>query len=132
MNFDIQKLIEVLGVNVQLLLVLVVMMALDIIAGCTRAIVEHDFQSKIFREGLAKKLYELMLIVVAYLVDYTLGTKVVGIAVTSMLIGAEAYSIVFENAAHFISIPGVLEDAINSLRQEKVKEEEEADNGQRL
>lgn len=125
---DVKQIVEILGVDVKLLIVLVVMMALDILAGSIRAVVEKDFKSKIFREGLAKKLFEIMLIVVSYLVDYCLQTHIVGKAVTLMLIGAEAYSIVFENAAKFVSVPSVLEDAINTLRKEK----EEQDNGERF
>ena len=127
----VQDIIKAMSVRTDLLIVLVGVMGLDILVGCIRAFSEGSFKSKIFREGLAKKLYEIILIIVAYIVDYVLGTNYIGVAVSVMLIGAEAYSVVIENISKVVEIPQPLIDAIDRLKGKK-EEVEEDDNGERF
>lgn len=126
---DIRNIISVLNIRVDLIIILLSLMALDIFVGVIKAFYEKNFQSKILREGLIKKLFEIIIICIGYLIDYILEIHNVGIAVLVMLIGAEMYSIVIENASKFIPIPKMLRNMIDNLRSEK---EEEVDNGERL
>ena len=126
---DIKSIIAELGVRVDLIVILLILMVLDILVGIIRAFYQGTFKSKILREGLIKKLFEVIIILIGYVLDYVLGLKNIGVAVTYLLIGAEAYSIVVENISEFIPIPQILKDAIDSLRGEK---KEDIDNGERF
>lgn len=125
----IKEIIAQLGVRVDFVVILLALMLVDIICGVIKALYLNEFRSSIFREGLIKKFFEVVIVCAAYLIDYVLGTRQVGLAVLIMLIGAELYSIIFENASKFVHVPKILEDAVNSMRGEK---EEEIDNGERL
>lgn len=126
----IKDIIQQLGVRVDFVIILLALMLVDIICGVVKALYLGEFKSSIFREGLIKKFFEVVIVCAGYLIDYVLGTRNVGLAVLIMLIGAELYSIIFENAATFVHVPKVLEDAVNSMREEK--KEEEIDNGERF
>jgi len=125
---DIKAIIEQLGVRVDLILILLGLMALDIIVGVIKAFYLKNFQSKILREGLIKKLFEIVIILIGYVLDYVLNIKQIGLAVIMLLIGAETYSIVIENISEFVPIPKILKEMIEKLKGE----EEEVDNGERF
>ena len=99
-------------------------MLLDIITGTIGALVDKDFKSTIFRQGLFKKLLEIVLIVVGYILDYTIQVDYIGIACIYLVIGMEAYSIIIENASQYIPIPEWLKTIIEDLKNgnHKVKE----------
>lgn len=122
---DIKEIIQQLGVRVDLIVILLGLMATDIFAGVVKAFYLGEFQSKILREGLIKKLFEIVIIVIGYVLDYVLNLKQIGVAVSLILIGAETYSIVIENASTFVPIPKVLKNAIDTLKSEDDKNEEE-------
>lgn len=99
-------------------------MLLDIITGTIGALINKDFKSTIFRQGLFKKLLEIVLIVVGYILDYTVQVEYIGVACIYLVIGMEAYSIVIENASAYIPIPEWLKTIIEDLKNgnHKVKE----------
>lgn len=96
-------------------------MLLDIISGTIGALIKKDFKSTIFREGLFKKLLELVLVVVGYLLDYTLSVQYIGQACMILVIGMEAYSVVIENMSGYIDIPQWLKDILEQLKSGEVK-----------
>lgn len=110
-------------VDTKLIPVVLVFMLLDIITGTVGAFKDKDFKSTVFREGLFKKLLELILIVVGYLLDYTLSLKYIGVACNYLIIGMEAYSIVIENMSDYIPLPEWLKEIIEKLKNGEVKDE---------
>lgn len=107
------------SLDLKMLPVLLIVMLLDIITGTIGALLKNDFKSTIFREGLFKKLLEIVLVVVGYLLDYTLSVQYIGDACMVLVIGMEMYSIVLENMADYIEIPQWLKDIIESLKNGK-------------
>lgn len=109
------------NIDLKLLPVLLIVMLLDIISGTIGALIKKDFKSTIFREGLFKKLLELVLVVVGYLLDYTLSVQYIGQACMILVIGMEAYSVVIENMSGYIDIPQWLKDILEQLKSGEVK-----------
>lgn len=109
------------NIDLKLLPVLLIVMLLDIISGTIGALIKKDFKSTIFREGLFKKLLELVLVVVGYLLDYTLSVQYIGQACMILVIGMEAYSVVIENMSDYIDIPQWLKDILQQLKSGEVK-----------
>lgn len=109
------------NIDLKLLPVLLIVMLLDIISGTIGALIKKDFKSTIFREGLFKKLLELVLVVVGYLLDYTLSVQYIGQACMILVIGMEAYSVVIENMSDYIDIPQWLKDILEQLKSGEVK-----------
>lgn len=114
-----KEIIEQLGVRTDFLLILVILMGVDILVGIIRAFHNREFKSSILREGLIKKLFEVIICILGYIGDYVIGINQVGLAVTILLIGAEMYSIVIENASDFVPIPKPLKDLIANLKGEE-------------
>lgn len=110
------------SLDLKLLPVLMIVMLLDIITGTLGALLKKDFKSTVFREGLFKKLLEVVLVVVGYLLDYTLSVEYIGTACMIMVIGMELYSIVFENMSEYIEIPDWLKNIIDCMRKGEVKD----------
>lgn len=104
------------SLDLKLLPVLMIVMLLDIVTGTLGALIKKDFKSTVFREGLFKKLLEIVLVVVGYLMDYTLSVNYIGTACMVMVIGMELYSIVIENMSEYIELPDWLKQLINQLR----------------
>lgn len=105
--------------DLKMLPVLLIAMLLDIITGTIGALIKKDFKSTVFREGLFKKLLELVLVVVGYLLDYVLTVSYIGTACMILVIGMELYSIVIENMAEYIDIPQWLKDILEQLKVER-------------
>lgn len=112
------------SIDLKLLPVLLIVMLLDIISGTIGALLKKDFKSTIFREGLFKKLLELVLVVVGYLLDYTLSVQYIGQACMILVIGMEAYSVVIENMSGYIDIPQWLKDILEQLKSGEVKNDD--------
>lgn len=110
------------SLDLKLLPVLMIVMLLDIVTGTLGALIKKDFKSTVFREGLFKKLLEIVLVVVGYLMDYTLSVNYIGTACMVMVIGMELYSIVIENMSEYIELPEWLKNLIDSMRKSEVKE----------
>lgn len=113
------------GVDLKLLPVVLILMLLDILTGTIGAFKDKDFKSTTFREGLFKKLLEVILIVVGYLLDYTLTFNYIGVSCMYLIIGMEAYSIVIENMGDYIPLPDWLKTIINDLKNGEVKNDKD-------
>lgn len=120
----IEDLTKLISPNYDLLIVLMIVMLLDVITGVIGAFINKEFNSTTFRQGLFKKVYEIILILVAYIIDYVLKVDYIGTALLTMCIGLEIYSIVIENISKYVPIPDWLKDIIEHLRaSDKQKEE---------
>ena len=107
-----------LQIRKDFILIILILMVLDVITGVVKAFLDKNFQSTIFRQGLYKKVYELIIILVGYILDYVLGLNYIGEALIFMIIGLEAYSIVIENASEYVPIPSWLKQIIEKLKAE--------------
>lgn len=97
---------------------------LDIITGIIKAIMEHDLQSSKFKQGLLKKVYDYILVVIAFCLDYMLKVDYVSQTSLYCLIAMEFYSCI-ENLREYVPIPNALEKALNVLQDKGTKEEGE-------
>lgn len=120
MDFMTRFIDYIKSLDLKLLPVLMIAMLLDIVTGTIGALIKKDFKSTVFREGLFKKLLEIVLVVVGYLMDYTLSVTYIGMACLIMVIGMELYSIVFENMAEYINIPDWLKKLIEAMKNGEV------------
>lgn len=110
------------GVDKGLLVILVIIMGLDILTGSIGALLKKEFKSNVFREGLYKKLMEIVIVIVGYALDYVLAVDYIGKSCIYLVIGMECYSVIIENAGQYIPIPEWLKNLINGLQN---KDEEE-------
>jgi len=118
-----EELIKILEcVDKTRLMLACICMALDIFTGTLGALISKSFKSTIFREGLFKKILEIITIVVGYILDYTLDVHYIGIACIYLVIGMEVYSIIIENASEYIPIPDWLKSIIVNLKEHKTSD----------
>ena len=93
-----------------------IVMALDILTGTIKALLEKDFSSTVFRNGLFKKMLELVVIVCGGIMDYVLSTDYIMYACYYLVIGMELYSILLENMKDYISLPDWLTGLIDTIK----------------
>lgn len=111
---DVIKLIQM---NEKGIAVLSVAIALDIVTGIIKAILSHDLRSSKFKEGMLKKCYDYILVVIAFCLDYTLKVSYVSNATLYCLIAMEFYSCI-ENLREYVPVPEPLSNALNLLQKE--------------
>lgn len=111
---DVIKLIQM---NEGAIAVMSVAIALDIVTGIIKAILSHDLKSSRFKEGMLKKCYDYILVVIAFCLDYILKVRYVGNATLYCLIAMEFYSCI-ENLREYVPIPEVLSNALNVLQKQ--------------
>lgn len=110
-----QELTDLLKANQTAIIILGVMITLDILSGIVKAVIAKDLKSSIMREGLLKKVLELIVVVVAFACDLLLGVKYIGNIVTVAFIGMEGLS-VLENAGEYIPLPDGLKSILEALK----------------
>lgn len=116
MNF-----INDLYIRADFIIIILILMILDILSGVIKAFIDKEFSSSVFRQGLFKKVYELIIIIVGYILDYVLQLEYIGITLSMMIIGLETYSIVIENASTYIPIPDFFKNIIINLKEGEKK-----------
>ena len=94
-----------------------VAIALDIVTGIIKAILSHDLKSSRFKEGMLKKCYDYILVVIAFCLDYILKVSYVSNATLYCLIAMEFYSCI-ENLREYVPIPEALSNALNVLQKQ--------------
>ena len=114
-----------------MLIALVVLMALDYVTGVICAIADHKLSSSVGFRGIFKKVFVLMLVGVANIVDvHVVGSgSALRAAVICFYLSNEGVSIL-ENAAHIgLPIPEKLKVVLEQLhgRTDEKKEEENHD-----
>ena len=110
------ELIELLKIGQKGIIVLSIAIVLDMVTGVIKAIMNHDLQSSEFRKGLLKKLLDIVLVVVAYSLDWLLSFNYIGISVLYFLIAMEFYS-VLENVREYLPLPELLIKILDMLQK---------------
>ena len=110
-----------------LMIALIVLMTLDYVSGVMCAIVDRKLSSAVGFKGICKKVFILMLVGVAHIIDlHVVGTgSALRGAVICFYMSNEALSL-FENAAHIgLPIPDKLREALAQLhgRDDKDKDD---------
>jgi toxin secretion/phage lysis holin len=99
---------------------LLCMMAIDIITGFMVAKKNEVIQSSIFREGLMRKLYILLLIGAVYMIDkLVLDTGYMGDGVTIAFVINEFISITENGGKLGVWMPQKVKDVIAALKENK-------------
>ena len=111
-------LIDLVVVNTDGLIVVSIAILLDMLTGVIKACLSHQLSSSEFRTGLLKKVLDYVLIIVAFSLDYLLGTEYLGNAVLYSLILMEFYSVI-ENVELYIPLPEALKKVLSSLREKE-------------
>ena len=99
-------------------LVVAIAIVLDIVSGLIKATLKHDVRSSAFREGLLKKVLDLVIIVVAFSMDFLLGLTYIGKGVLFSIVAMEFYS-VLENVKEYMPLPEALVNAMDLLQGRK-------------
>jgi toxin secretion/phage lysis holin len=111
-----------------LIYVLTIVIALDIITGVVKAVIEHDLKSCKFKEGILKKFYDYILCLLGVCLDYVLKVDYACDMCVYAMIAMEMYSCI-ENLRNYISVPEGIQKLLHTLDNsyvEKTVEAEEA------
>ena len=109
------ELIELLKIGKKGIIVLSIAIVLDMVTGVIKAIMNHNLQSSEFRKGLLK-LLDIVLVLVAYSLDWLLSFNYIGISVLYFLIAMEFYS-VLENVREYLPLPELLIKILDMLQK---------------
>lgn len=112
-----ENVIKLIQMNGGAIAVMSIAIALDIVTGVIKAILSHDLKSSQFKEGMLKKCYDYILVVIAFCLDYCLKVNYVSNATLYCLIAMEFYSCI-ENLREYVSIPEALSNALNVLQKQ--------------
>lgn len=110
-----QELLNLLKANQTPFIILGVMIILDVVSGLIKAVLNKDLKSSVMREGLLKKLLELIVVIVAFACDILLGVSYIGNIVIVAFVGMEGLSIL-ENAGEYIPLPDGLKNILEALK----------------
>lgn len=111
---NVTKLIQM---NEGAIAVMSIAIALDIVTGIIKAVLSHELKSSQFKEGLLKKCYDYILVVIAFCLDYILKVNYVSNATLYCLIAMEFYSCI-ENLREYVPIPEALSNALDVLHKQ--------------
>lgn len=114
----LNTILNIWSANAKYIVCLLILMGLDVVAGVMIAFVKKEYKSCLFREGLVKKVLEVLLVLVGFVLDAVLDMTGVGYAVLIGLSVSEAYSIVIENIGTYIDVPSVLKDLLQKKKEE--------------
>ena len=113
---------ELMRSDASKIVILSIAVVLDMITGVIKAVISHDLKSSVFKQGLLKKCYDYVLVVIAVCLDFLLGVEYIGTATLFCLIAMEFYSCV-ENLREYVPVPDVISKALDILNN-RGKEEE--------
>lgn len=103
----------------KILLIMAVVIVLDIITGLINAFLNKELDSTKMREGLVKKFYEFVIVLVGYLLDVILSTgTTVCIAVATFYVIEEIISII-ENTSKYVPYPDIITKTLDKLKEHK-------------
>lgn len=97
-----------------LIYVLTIVIALDIITGVIKAVIEHDLKSCKFKEGILKKFYDYILCIIGACLDYVLKVDYACDMCVYAMIGMEIYSCI-ENVRVYIPVPDGIQKLLHTL-----------------
>lgn len=119
---DLEVLRSIAVQNQKAMIVLCVFIVLDIVTGVLKAASKKELVSSKFRQGCVKKIFELVLIIVGFCLDYLTDLSYVGNTVSVFFIVMEGYSIL-ENTSEFVELPGILKAILEGLQGDKDKDD---------
>ena len=102
------------------LIVLIIFIVLDMLTGVISAVLEKKLKSSVFREGLLKKVLELVIVVLAFCLAWATGITELGYGTIYALMLMESYSIL-ENVGQYIPVPNNLKAFLESSKENKEK-----------
>lgn len=111
-----EQIVNLINENAGVIAVMSVAIALDIVTGVIKAILAHDLKSCKFKEGLLKKCYDYILVIIAFCMDYCLKVDYISNGTIYAMIAMELYSCV-ENLRDYVPIPSGLEKALDLLQK---------------
>lgn len=97
-----------------LIYVLTIVIALDIITGVIKAVIEHDLKSCKFKEGVLKKFYDYILCLIGICLDYVLKVDYACDICVYAMIAMEMYSCI-ENLRDYIPVPEGIQKLLHTL-----------------
>ena len=109
-----------------LIYVLTIVIALDIITGVIKAVIEHDLKSCKFKEGILKKFYDYILCLIGVCLDYVLKVDYACDMCIYAMIAMEMYSCI-ENLRDYIPVPDGVQKLLQTLDSSYVKKTGDAE-----
>ena len=109
-----------------LIYVLTIVIALDIITGVIKAVINHDLKSCKFKEGILKKFYDYILCLIGVCLDYVLKVDYACDMCVYAMIGMEMYSCI-ENLRDYIPVPDRIQKLLQTLDSSYVKKTVDAE-----
>lgn len=97
-----------------LIYILTIVIALDIITGVIKAVIEHDLKSCKFKEGILKKFYDYILCLIGVCLDYVLKVDYACDICVYAMIAMEMYSCI-ENLRDYIVVPSGIQKLLHTL-----------------
>lgn len=119
---ELKIICELMRSDASKIVILSIAVVLDMITGVIKAVISHDLKSSAFKQGLLKKCYDYVLVVIAVCLDFLLGVEYIATATLFCLIAMEFYSCV-ENLREYVPVPDVISKALDILNN-RGKEEE--------
>nr|DAG68986.1 MAG TPA: holin [Caudoviricetes sp.] len=118
-----------------LIYVLTIVIILDITTGVIKAVIEHDLKSCKFKQGLLKKMYDYILVLIGICLDYVVKVDYAADMAIYAMIAMEMYSCI-ENLRNYIPVPDGIQKVLQTLDNSytgkavevKVKESDSDDN----
>lgn len=102
----------------QLMVILLAFIVIDIGTGFLKALVKKCLDSTKMREGLMKKFFEVIVCVVAFLLDKMIGIDKLSQMTVVFYCIEEALSIL-ENTAEYMPYPQVIKNLLEQLKSKK-------------
>ena len=109
-----------------LIYVLTIVIALDIITGVIKAVIEHDLKSCKFKDGILKKFYDYILCLIGVCLDYVLKVDYACDMCIYAMIAMEMYSCI-ENLRDYIPVPDGVQKLLQTLDSSYVKKTGDAE-----
>ena len=103
----------------RVLLIMAIVIVIDIVTGLINAFLQKELNSTKMREGLVKKFYEFVIVLIGYLLDVLLSTgTTVCIAVALFYVIEEMLSII-ENTSKYVPYPEIITKTLDKLKEHK-------------
>lgn len=106
------------------LIILSILCVLDIVTGVINAAFNKKLNSKTFKKGILGKLYEFIIIILAFIVDYILAYDCMGRITIVFYIVYEIMSII-ENTNKYVPYPESLKKILDNYKKEKENKDEQ-------
>lgn len=124
------KILQMIQEERVLIYVLTIVIALDIITGVIKAVIEHDLKSCKFKEGILKKFYDYILCLIGVCLDYVLKVDYACDMCVYAMIAMEMYSCI-ENLRDYIPVPDGIQKLLHTLDSSYEKKTVEAEGSEK-